>query len=113
MYEFGAYFGSAARTDRDAQDRAWAAAGRMLARTRAQRRVRGGAIVFKYACKLGCESIVSAAALDMLIAVGRMWHLSSPVSDRPQPAIDAFFAAKPGGYQLLAKGYQIAVERLS
>ena len=40
------------------------------------------------------------------------WGLKSPPEERPQPAIDAFLHEREGAYRLLAKGYQVIVERL-
>jgi hypothetical protein len=35
-----------------------------------------------------------------------------PSEQRPQPAIDAFLHQREGQYRLLAKGYQLIIERL-
>ena len=41
------------------------------------------------------------------------WSPDAPPQERPQPAIDAFLAAREGHYRLLAKGLQVIVRRLS
>jgi predicted O-methyltransferase YrrM len=41
------------------------------------------------------------------------WGRGMPPEERPQPAIDAFLGEEEGKYRLLAKTYQLAVERLS
>jgi len=40
------------------------------------------------------------------------WGFELPPEQRPQPAIDAFLQAHEGSYRLLAKGYQVVIERL-
>jgi hypothetical protein len=39
------------------------------------------------------------------------WGRDLPPEERPQPAIDAFLQAHEGSYRLLAKGYQVMIER--
>ena len=40
------------------------------------------------------------------------WGPGLPPEERPQPAIDAFLQAHEGSYRLLARGYQVMIERL-
>jgi predicted O-methyltransferase YrrM len=40
------------------------------------------------------------------------WGRGLPPEERPQPAIDDFLRDHQGGYRLLAKTYQLAIERL-
>jgi predicted O-methyltransferase YrrM len=39
------------------------------------------------------------------------WGRDAPPEQRPQPAIDAFLDTHQGAYRLLAKGYQVIIER--
>jgi hypothetical protein len=40
------------------------------------------------------------------------WGPALPPEERPQPAIDAFLQAHADSYRLLARGYQVMIERL-
>lgn len=40
------------------------------------------------------------------------WRKDLPPEQRPQPAIDAFLNAHQGEYRLLARNYQVAIEKL-
>jgi hypothetical protein len=40
------------------------------------------------------------------------WGRDLPAEQRPQPAIDDFLREREGQHQLLAKGYQVIIERL-